>query len=279
MSLERSFYGSPEKSLYARNPERELLPAEERLASYLYRETRGFPLPSFEEFDEVYTPEEIAKDKKKLKEVVRGFESYSGERSDLVTRLFLHLVYDLEYLKPKSGNWEVYAGLTHPYDDKLRGADMVIVFYNRKSGEELPLAVDTTTGSDTYDKEVKIRRDFEHGNLRRLKYYKSPVNGQAVGQKEMPAVILGYTPENFQKIAKAWQKEGNSAFEALLAGLEKEIRAQLLSQVADIKELAPAHRQTELIDKIGKISGLFSGHKEKGATEVAPIQVSRERFA
>jgi len=238
-------------------------------------------LPTFEEFSQVYTPESLAKDKRKLKEVTKNFESYSGEVSDAVTRLLLHLIYDLEYLKPKDGNWGVYAGLTHPFDDKMRGADMVIVLYNQKTGEELPIAIDTTTSSDEYvlgKKSEKIKQDFKHGNLRKLKYYRSPIDGAPIGRQEMPILILGYSQEQLKTIAKRWQENGQKAFKmlGLENGLKTIISEQFALQEKSIRKIAPANKQDEMIEKLERIDSLINPEdKKQGATEIAPLSLPR----
>lgn len=281
MNLERNLYrqNAPEAYLYSHTSERELTGAEEGLADFLNKETDSFRQPSFGEFNEVYSLEQLAKDARTLKQATGRFENYSGERSDMVTRLLLHLVYDLEYLKPKNGKWEIYAGLTHPYDDKLRGSDMVIVFYNHKTGEELPIAVDTTTSLEYIDEKLdKIRRDFQHGNLRKLKYYKSPVSGEAIGEKEMPAVILGYSPDNFQKVARAWQKAGDQGLRILEKSLRTELADQLEAQIENVGKFAPAHLVDDLTSKLEKTASLFldsqnKQDKKEGTTEVVPIRI------
>jgi len=281
MSLEKNFYRqSPEAYLSSYSPESELTPSEEKLADFLMQETESFPIPAFEDFEEVYMPDQLDKDRKKLREVIGDFENYSGERSDMVTRLLLHLVYDLEYLKPKGGNWEIYAGLTHPYDDKLRGSDMVIVLFNPDTGEELPISVDTTTDIEPEKKKDKLKRDFEHGNLRQLKYYKSPIMGEAVGTQEMPHVVVGYPPEEVQRLAKMWAKYGDKAFARL--GIEQKLREELVKQldkqVEGVKILAPANTQSELTAKLERTALVLSDTKEKEAAEetpVAPIKFSQ----
>jgi|GEM_PF-4398454 len=277
MNLERrrDFYNNPSENYSRRVPEQPLTREEERLLTALEKETDDFRQPVSEEFVGVYPSTELARDVREVDTITNKYESRSGERSDMVTRLLLHLVYDFEYLKPKDGDWEIHTGRTHSYDDKERGSDEVIVFYNRKTGEALPISVDTTTSIEPSKKVDKLKLDFEYGNLRWLKYYKSPVSGEAIGRQEMPHIVIGYSSSKTQEIAKIWSKCGYAAFAML--GLEDALRDQVIkqlrSQTKGIEVLAPLNKQTEMISRVERVVEVLSGggiKKEATAQAVAP---------
>ncbi|MFA5009913.1 MAG: hypothetical protein WC553_01605 [Patescibacteria group bacterium] len=249
------------------------LPAEISFIELLSRETKEYGKPiepqSFVAAG-VYEQSAVDDDQQKLRKRIRELQEsgewkYSGERSQAITNLLFFLIGRKELLKPSDLAWDIVIGSVTRYDDVMRGTDLVITLCNYETGEEIPIAVDTTTSVNaTVKKKKNIERDLEQGHLRRLKYYTSPVTDKPIGKQEMPAVVIGYEPDNFEIIAMEWSRHGDGAIKRLNLenSIRQEIVRQLTSQLLALDELTPEDSRPRLAEKLQRLIDLLAPVEE-----------------
>lgn len=261
---------NPEGYLGSFEAESDESPEETALTEDLREKTRSYQAASFEDFEGVYSSEEISADKAQMNAKLDRLQQsgewlYSGGRSQAITNMLLHMAGNLELLKPSSESWDVYANTAHPFDDRMRGTDMVLVFHNTETDEEFPIAIDTTTSEEFAGKKRKrVDRDLREGHLRRLRYHTSPVTNQPVGLQEMPIGIIGFTPDNFITIAREWEKRGDAVFAQRIAPIvRRELLKQFKSQIRAVDRLASTNSCQALKDRLATAVRLLSTTQEK----------------
>jgi len=245
MSIEHSFGGNPEKQLNF--SERKPTSEEAIFFDALYQETASIKPANWNEYQATYPISKIDKDRASIRETQTQFETYSGEGSEAVTRLITAGVDQHNWLKPSNSDWDTYVDIANRFDDVFRGTDLIVVLHNKKTNEEIPIAIDTTT-SEKYlpNKIAKTNQDIKHGNLRNLEYYISPVTDKVVGRKEAVAIVASYPRALLTELALQYKHIGEKIFSDPTINLEHWLRAEIIRQIESqlqvIKTEAHNHR-------------------------------------
>ncbi len=251
--------------------------------------------------------------KAKYEEMADNKFDNGGKRGELITRLLIYAVNELNLLTTSDPNWDIKMMRTNVLDDTFRQTDanLVLRYQNGEDHLEIAFGIDTAcveADSDPLKKKAgKILEDFRYGTLKRNSYYRSPfTNKWAYPQKEMAGLILAYDPETIKSLAATWNnlrysKQQEFPFASdqeldrlvftelnMATLLKKEIVAQLHTQLEYLDNadgLAPEVRQR--LTRSLEIS-LQAAHEllvpaqvetqEKRATlEVAPVTLGRFR--
>lgn len=215
-----------------------LTPRVESFSEAVNHVTEALKPAKFEEFTGVYPQEEINRDRLAVREVSEKFTKYSGEWSELSTRVILEGIYNQGWLQPDDPDWEVHVEVANRYDDVMRKVDLIIAFVNPTTNSELLLMLDTTTSKNIEDKKKRIIEDIKQGHLRKIKYYKSPKTGKAVGRREGVAAIAHYSKDDLADMAEHFKYEKDEMWNNPDLSLENLLRQELVGQIDEQIDIA-----------------------------------------
>jgi hypothetical protein len=267
MSIERWRPERPEQHLEHFSSERPIPRGSgaESLNQKLRAATRFLKPANFDEFASIHPSAEISADQASLPQ----FETYSGEWSQMATLLIVEGVYNHDWLSIDHPDWETHVEIANRFDDVKRGVDLIIVFYNRKTKAELLLLLDTTTSQDAAEKkEKRMIGDIQEGHLRKIKYYKSPKTGRAVGRREGIAATIHYSLKELAAIADRYKAEGDVIWDdkRLEAALRQMIITQIDTQIDTAYKHEDDYGTRQLINNLSRVRELLAaGTQEKGA--------------
>ena len=169
------------------------------------------------EFKDIYSPEEIKEDLKRLE---RAGRKINKSREKMSTRererfetnekrgrafeiLLIDQIYNGEWLGP-----EAMSVWTSRFDDVLNGIDMVVEFNQEDTIKRMALAVDASTTSDINHMERKIKKNIrrvtENLSPLEVKYFQSQIikNGEYFRGKleNLIPIVIGADRQNADRI-------------------------------------------------------------------------------
>lgn len=215
----------------AEGPPQEILtPAERQVMQTIVREMKE-ARPRISEFS--YSPLEKAKDQAALRAKIEEEERSSGKKlSDRSQRGILAEA--LVYHCVEMHNWfgeNCATVATSEYDDHLNGADLVLEF--DVEGKVVRLAVDVTLQDNTTEKENEVLLGVEDGELTKLKYFASEIEGKRGKFSKIPRIILKMDVPTVQELSRLIvdKKKEQLAKHKVQADFLAEAKRQLKDQI------------------------------------------------
>ena len=155
-----------------------------------------------EDFSELYGEENVAKDRKKVRDIKSRFEEDKNKIPATVLEAIVMEQSELsEWFGPHASTLR-----TTEFDDFVNGVDLVVEFNEpERSSSHLALGVDVTFGASTIQKKFRrIKDEIDAGQLASVKYFRSQ-NSRFQGRlSQIPRIVIGIEKENLQNLAALW---------------------------------------------------------------------------
>lgn len=271
-------YLNPEEQYFNAHSQREApLNSDEyeALDRYVNNEKINQNIPKPEKFTELYSGEEIERDKAEVTRIKKklGFKE-QHERALLAARI-------LE-TEGESSDWfgdSVFISPTAEYDDVINHCDFVLEFEDEEDENSKHLAVDVTVSENPgvfSDKFSYLKKELVRGSLTVIKYFESQKDGSKHSLKEIPRVIIQISKEQLSELASdVLYNRKNIELHPVQYELLEEIQQQLEDQIQFVKErearYMPKERKDAVLAKLTPILETIKKiEKEKGALSKAP---------
>jgi hypothetical protein len=159
-------------------------------------------MEDMDEFTDLYTQDEIIKDKQWAQEQnFRQNRKDFTERAEIAEYVMKIFARDSEWF----GDDSIIAP-TSKYDDYKNGTDFVVEWENPETGErDIALAVDvtvTSTRSVLQDKLNKTKKGLENGTLTKIKYFNSEIYGSHEKLSLTPRVIIVFNKNDLDSLCE-----------------------------------------------------------------------------
>lgn len=204
-------FGSPSINLQAKMQKAQQKTGPEIFQQYLKKDNRL----RMEDFADVYPREEIAQDKKDLREMI---ESETYDASDVQGGVLENLVVDIAERHLWFGEREYFIVQLSEYDDKMKkGAHADAVLEARDgNGEVIRIGIDFTLAENIGKLEGKREKCIQSvlgGNLPSAKYYQSELTGEKGRVGGIPVVMAGIDREGLHNLCEAVAKKDKAFLE------------------------------------------------------------------
>lgn len=191
---------------------------------------------SEDDFLEIFSKEEITKDRSKIEEKKEAMR-HRTEESILLERFLI--------LKAEENGWfgNGYVCPTTEFDDIINGVDFVVEF--EKENKNLYLAVDCTVSEREdviREKILKSKEKMEIGLLSQVKYFQSEADydDESKGIKKIinmvPRVIMTVKKEELRELCEKYSKDKDLRTNYLQLLLLEEVLYQLVNQIDRIEK-------------------------------------------
>lgn len=149
----------------------------------------------YDDFKDIYSPEEIRNDKNKVEKSKLG-----KNEATIRGELFEGILIEQAELSNWFGQDSRLIALTE-YDDRFSATDFVIEIKN-KDGEIIRILVDATTSVNREIIKEKLEKsmDLKEKKLADIKYFKSEMEDYRGKLRDMPRVVIGIDPYSLEDL-------------------------------------------------------------------------------
>lgn len=199
-----------------------------------------------DEFEGVYSREEIDRDKKSI-EIKKAFfesdDSPLNRRAQILEALLAEQIELSEWFGPDS-----LTIVPSEYDDFYHGVDLAVEFQKDDKVQHMAMGIDVTTsqGLSTLTKLILIKSKIEEGRLTEMKYFVSEGQPDVRKRKtDIPSLVIGADPRTINELANLWltiDKSKNPEPEVDQAG-----REELRERAREAQQKLANHRVQVLI--------------------------------
>ncbi|MBP6925482.1 MAG: hypothetical protein KBC22_00255 [Candidatus Pacebacteria bacterium] len=256
----------------------------------------------YSDFEDLYSPEEIASDVEQVENIKRGFELK-------LKRLDPESARHVENLKEKSELFEAFCLsrpewfgekstmiITKEKDDLENGVDAVLEHIRDEEKRHIGLALDitfNTTGKLVSDKLQGIEQEVRRGVLGTVKYIETE---EGVGLGHIPRLVVGVAQDRVDSLLKLWfssvtdQGEMKDMTEKMLKNHTIQIvfLRQMKAQLWAFKHLAASlghddailkfqEAETFIMDLLEEKDNIYQSHKAR--IDEDPALIIIERYA
>lgn len=162
--------------------------------------------PKIEDYKDVFREDEIKNDQCRLETVVKGFDKYSTQRSEILEAILLNQI--------EMSNWfgeNCFTVQTTKFDDVLHHTDFVVEWPQGR-GKALRVGVDVTVTNDRnviYKKLDFITRDLDKKRGTTIKYFQSEINNKRGKIENLPRLIIALSKEGLSSLCDEFAKTKN----------------------------------------------------------------------
>lgn len=193
--------------------------------------------PKMEDFEDLYSKEEIQRDKIELEEIKKRLEfKEQHERGMIAAGIF--------YKEGERSKWfgeNTFIELTSERDDIIKHSDLVLELYDGDTDSFDRIAVDVTVSEDPAvlnKKYAFLRKELISGELTDLKYFDSKESGSRGKVEGIPRAVVQITKDHLEMLCKnIADKSVNMASHPIQIEITKEIIQSLGDQLAFINKL------------------------------------------
>lgn len=225
--------------------------------------------PNLDEFEGIYSREEIERDKARVERRKRDFAHESDSNNEM--RDFRAKLAELIFTR-LGGIWlDGKVSLVSEFDDYANGVDVVFEMVD-EDGESHRLAIDITTGVDEAMRKLRdIGLKIQEGKFSEVKYFKSQTEEGFKGGIEVPRVVVGVS--NIDVLAKKYFTFKTSSDPVVKSNTAKILNTpqQALDFVAQVSgelertkdKLISISAEQEKIDKVERLLTHFVKRQKK----------------
>lgn len=221
----------------------------------------GRKRPSLEDFLDIYSKEEIEKDRQKLKirqqqwdENNDEYQKFMRDFSSIYEATITSILNQNKFL----GEGEVIQ--TSVYDDVFNGVDSIFIRENKEGNQYLGLNMDVTFSSDHDNlcrKIESIKQTIRSGDLATLKYFQD-LKTKEHKKLSLPKVIIGSQQSSADGLIRLWGETSRNDEEKLKnhpiqSKIIMEILAQLIYFCKFAKNLSENTREYKMREKYQSI--------------------------
>lgn len=222
-------------------------PVEEEVFKRLMPKFKALRI-DMDEFEGVYSREEIDRDKRNIETKKAFFESDDSPLNRRAQILEALLAEQIEL-----SEWFGSDALTivpSEYDDFYHGVDLAVEFQQDDEMQHVALGIDVTTsqGLSIFTKLTLIKGRIEQGELTEMKYFTSESQPDLRKRKtDIPSLVIGADPRTINELANLWltiDKSKNPGPE-----VDQADREELRERARNAQHKLASHRAQVLILK------------------------------
>lgn len=224
-----------ENKYFAKEPP--LTMAEEKAMDKYVDGVLKVEAPKMEDFDDLYSKEEIRRDVIELEEIKKRLEfKEQHERGLIAAGIF--------YKEGERSQWfgeNTFIELTSEYDDMINHSDLILEIYDGDTDSFDRMAIDVTVSEDPAVLNKKynfLRKELISGELTDLKYFDSKESVARGKVEGIPRAVVQITKDHLEMLCKnIADKSVNMANHPIQIEITKEIIQSLGDQLAFVNKL------------------------------------------
>jgi hypothetical protein len=253
-------------------PQQEGEPAS--LLDQAYDKAKGVLAESevdMDEFEELYTHEGVARDRRKAAELADKFERNASPEEQKQKKMAT--VLEAVFHDQSRNNAWLGEGVsnTRPgdYDDFINGVDCIAEYKEEGRSAFLAMAIDATYSSYPGAKFNRIRADLMNGKLGEVKYFKTDnFKGMLTG---IPRVVVGASAKTLEEVMGMWVRGDSEALRG--HPIQTLILEQIVMQLEAFKEFCerrkPLATKAKLFENYLAILLAHPGREARDGTDGA----------